>query len=218
MATRLTRRTLARIGFSLAIGLIGGPRARATAQQPDWIRIDGKDYSLFTNPLTPYLEEHPDALPEPTVMSTDLWRGYVAKWEVRNQQLILSAIEMPQARKEPINVIDQVFPARDTVVADWYTGYLIVPTGKLVHYTHMGYASIYKKYIRLRIRQGVIEEQARLTKDEYLDFMRSQFEKFRRTPQGREMILRADVEEEFVFQYASEIYTSTIFEESSTTK
>src|SRR3954452_9909483 len=56
----------------------------ATAQQGDVLRLNGKKYFIYTNPLKLYLQENPGKLPKSEVISTGLWRGYIATWEVKD--------------------------------------------------------------------------------------------------------------------------------------
>ena len=66
----------------------------ATAQYPDKIIFNGKEYSLHSNPLETYFEKNPDKRPKGGVISTALWRGYVATFEVRGSQLFVKDIQI----------------------------------------------------------------------------------------------------------------------------
>jgi hypothetical protein len=76
-----------RIALVIAItGLV----LSATNQQPDEIQIQGKRYSLLTfPPLTP--PEMP--CPKFSGSSSSLWRGYVAKWEIKERKLWLIGVD-----------------------------------------------------------------------------------------------------------------------------
>ncbi len=50
----------------------------ATAQHPDYIIYKGKEYSMHSNPMEEYFEKYPDKRPKGGIMSTGLWRGYIA--------------------------------------------------------------------------------------------------------------------------------------------
>jgi hypothetical protein len=137
----------------------------ATAQQGDVLLLNGKEYSIHTNPLEPYLEEHPGRLPKGDVVSTGLWRGYVAKWKVENERFLLVDVGILKSVSKPgehgfsselSSVMATMFPGEKEVLASWFTGHVIVPDGKLVEYVHMGYASTYEKYIILRVEKGAV--------------------------------------------------------------
>jgi hypothetical protein len=61
--------------------LLAALNAFAPAQAPDRIIYQSKEYSLQTNPMEEYFAKHPDKQPRSGVMSTALWRGYVATFE-----------------------------------------------------------------------------------------------------------------------------------------
>src|SRR2546426_1395774 len=67
--------------------------ARATPQAPDLLLMNGKQYSILTNPLEPFLALNPDKRPTSDIVSTGLWRGYVATWKIEDDHLILTKIE-----------------------------------------------------------------------------------------------------------------------------
>src|SRR3546814_2005214 len=63
--------------------------ALATAQIPDRIRIDGQDYALNTNPLTPRLVASGWLPPKEAMVSSANWRGYTASWEIADGKPVL---------------------------------------------------------------------------------------------------------------------------------
>ncbi len=101
-------------------------------------------------------------------MSTALWRGYVATFEVKDNQLFLKDIEIQYhdtTSKESYpykwrSVINEVFPNNEKIKIDWLTGLLVIPHGKLVNYVHMGYGSTYKNYILLEIDKGDLKRKS----------------------------------------------------------
>ena len=211
------------------------PRAAdATAQEPDLLLMDGEPVSLNTNPLSPWLQSHPKALPEPGVISSSRWRGYVASWEIRDEQLWLTRVEMelpdrdsdpdPNCGGEPVcfdastqDVLPQLFPGRSELVAEWYSGALIIPRGELVDYVHMGYGSTYERYLVLVIDDGRVVSRRELDADGFLALRQRRFEAFQRTPAYQAEMDRTaraypDWSEEdassFMFEYHAEQYLS----------
>lgn len=73
----------------LALTAMFPAMALATAQIPDRIRIDGQDYALNTNPLTPRLAASGWKPPEEAMVSSANWRGYTASWEITDGKLVL---------------------------------------------------------------------------------------------------------------------------------
>ncbi|MGL4184216.1 MAG: hypothetical protein ACRCR4_00410, partial [Thiotrichaceae bacterium] len=42
------------------------------------------------------------------------------------------------------------------ILADWFTGVIRIPQGKLLHYVHMGFASVYEQELHLKIEAGIV--------------------------------------------------------------
>jgi hypothetical protein len=201
-----------------------------TAQEGDVLILDGKQYNLQTNPLNPYLEQNPGRLPKSDVVSSSNWRGYIATWEVKGGQLLLKDIHVAVSKKdsktfetEDRSVIEKVFSQKPPIVAEWFTGNLIIPTGDLKSYVHMGYASTYDNYIILTIRKGLIARRWDANQSAFKKFRASQFAEFQKTTvykkalhevsSGKDPMNQNDANE-FIRQYYSEEYMSRIFDSS----
>lgn len=168
----------------------------ATAQFPDKIIYYGKTYSLQSNPLEDFFEKYPDKRPKSEMVSTALWRGYIATFEIRANQLFVIDIEI-EALKDTLkndyqtywrSVIKEVFPDQKDVKIDWFTGLLVIPYGKMVNYVHMGYGSTFKKYILLEIEAGNLNKEARFNYKEYEKFKEKQFLEFKKTDKYKQMV------------------------------
>ncbi|WP_444898098.1 hypothetical protein [Microbulbifer sp. SSSA005] len=160
----------------------------ATAQRPDIIIIDDKELRLNTNPLESYLKGINWKPPEEAAIWSSNWRGYVASWEIKDKHLLLSDITIElnsdshEDRKRK-SILNEIFPAKTEVVAEWYSGVLIVPDGEMTNYIHMGYASTYEAYQILRINNGVVIEHMRMTEQEFRLYKNKKFEKFKESEQ-----------------------------------
>ena len=49
-----------------------------------------------------------------------------------------------------------LFPEKDEVFADWFSGEIRIPTGKQLKYIHLGYQSIFEKDIFLNFKDGIL--------------------------------------------------------------
>jgi hypothetical protein len=179
-------------GFALSVLVFAATHTMATVQVPDVIIIDGKNESLDTNPLAPYLSTHPKVIPKSDDPATDNWRGYVATWEILDGKLFLRRIDVafrnPKAppNEDPRiikNVIHKIFPDSKDLVAAWYSGALVIPRGKLVKYVHMGYGSTYESYTIVTVNKGVISRKLDLSAEDFTKYRESQFQAFKRTPE-----------------------------------
>ncbi len=201
--------------------------AFATAQEGDKLRYKGEEYSIQTNPLAALIKENPDLIPRAEVMSSSLWRGYVATWSVEDGQLFLVDVEQLRAvwmglkpDAEYRSVMGSVFPRQSRVLAIWFTGNLILPRGKLEEYVHMGYASTFESYVVLTVREGVVDEEREMSRENFETFRKQQFEAFKKTERYARMLQfhrdRGDsVEsaEEFIFVFAGEEYMTALVED-----
>ena len=128
-------------------------------------------------------------------MSTALWRGYVAYFEIIDEQLFLTDIKIEVSDEDSkddyetkwISAFKQVFPDKEKVKIDWYTGILILPHGKMVEYVHMGYASSYENYIILEIDKGVLKKEKKFNIKEFEVFKERQFTEFKKTDEYKKL-------------------------------
>lgn len=206
--------------------LILATNAHATAQIPDVIIINGESESLYTNPLDRYLQANPGVLPEPEVISSANWRGYVASWRITDDVLLLEKVDMefdisgPSDQRmttETRNMISMLFPDVDRVVADWYTGALIIPQGDVVEYVHMGYGSLFEHYILLIIDHGRVRRTMELDAEKFQQYRQQRFAEYKNTAGYAEKVQRMKSEnpsyddaliESFLFDFDAEYYLS----------
>lgn len=211
--------------------LLTSSSALATAQQGDVLILDGKELWTQTNPLEPFLRSNPDKRPQSNVTSTGLWRGYVATWEVHEQGLYLTDVEVLRSKAhvedfetEFYSAMSKVFPGEQRVLATWFTGHIVVPRGKLVEYVHLGYASTYKRYTILTIQRGLVTNRRDMKLKEFLAFRQSQFRTYQETEEYKkhfEQLKDPDESDEkvesFIFEAASSRYLSRIESSSRST-
>lgn len=142
------------------------------AQQPDRIVIDGVTLQLYSNPLEEYWSQSKRKRP-PFIAHAYCERGYIATWEIRHNQLYLIDVEgnflnysfLSGKKKLPFS-IQNIFSTYngEGVLAQWFTGKLRVPTGRMRWYVHEGYDSRFEKEIIISVINGSI------TKKVVLDF------------------------------------------------
>lgn len=213
------------------IGTIGMMKADnlVTAQYPDKITFEGIEYNLNSNPLEYFFEEYPEKRPQDGVMSTALWRGYVAHFEIIDDQLFVTDIKIQVPAKdekgaEPFNwvsVYSKVFPNSKKTKIVWYSGILILPHGKMVEYVHMGYSSIYSEYLLLEIDKGNFNESRKYKNKEFLKFKKQQFLAFEKTDEYKKIYAELkendpDDDEKFLKSFISNFvinYTSKFLTE-----
>jgi len=166
----------------------------ATSQSPDKIIYKGQEYSLNTNPLESFFENNPNLRPKSDIMSTALWRGYIATFEIQDNQLFVKDIVVMDEdtitgshKTTWRSVFNQVFPNQNQIKVDWLTGLLVIPNGKLVNYVHMGYASTYENYILLEIDKGNLIQEKNMKSKESEKFKDKQFKAFQKTDEYKKL-------------------------------
>lgn len=205
---------------ALAAQLLASPVC-ATSQRPDAIVVDGAELDLQTNPLEGYLAAHRDRRPGSNVISSDLWRGYVAHWTVDDGTLRLARVEVLDDRegheREALrDVTAEYFPG-SPLAADWYTGALIVPRGEMVQYVHMGYASEYEAYTVLIVRDGTVVQREDMTLTQFQAYKKRKFERFKTTAEYARELKQATKQlgsrasaEEFLREFHAEQYLAAV--------
>ena len=215
---------MTRLLLTIILTLFSGLNVFATAQFPDKINYNGKEYNLNSSPLEVYFEKNPNKRPKSEVRSSALWRGYVATFEIIDNQLFLKDIEIQYrdtTSKGSNNsnwksVLNEVFADQKNIQVDWYTGLLVLPQGKVVNYVHMGYGSTYQHYTILELNKGVLTQEKQFKRKAYEKFKEKQFQVFKQTEDYHKMksdLLQKGNSEEFVDSflrsYVTE-YTSKI--------
>jgi hypothetical protein len=126
-----------------------------TAQVREILFYNGEKYFLSTEPLNPLLEIFGDdnPFPKPKIFSTACWRGYVGTWEILEEKLFLVGLKgFPEENKELS--LENIFPNQKKVFAEWFSGEIQIPQGKMLHYEHMGYMSIFEKDLFFEFNKG----------------------------------------------------------------
>lgn len=94
------------------------------------------------------LSKNLDYLP---LFSTACWRGYIGTWKITLGKLYL------------VDIIGRYKLASDTpLFADWYSGVLRVPRGRVLQYIHMGFGTVFKKEQHIKIENGVVVKEKTL--------------------------------------------------------
>ena len=187
------------IFFWIAIASISS--AFGTAQYPDLIIYEKDTFALHSNPLEEYFDQYPDKRPKDGIISSALWRGYVATFEVKDGEVYVRDVEIEVWDKESkrdhdikwVSVMDQVFPEGGLKIS-WMNSILILPYGEMVDYVHMGYASTYSNYILLEVVKGNVNRVKKLDYRAFVEFKEKQFQEFKKTDEYKKLV--ADLKKE----------------------
>ncbi len=148
--------------FILLIGIFISIQVNATAQYPDILLIEDDTFFIFTNPLEQYLENKGDRIISDTALignNTACWRGYMATWRLRNDSLFLISIVRNCGWDNAGSVeLSKEFGSEE-IFANWFSGNIKSPRGRLLQYVHGGYASIYEEEFFFEIVSGIIKSE-----------------------------------------------------------
>ena len=201
----------------------------ATSQIPDNIILIGKEESLLSNPLEVYFKSNPDKRPnrKDMLMSSALWRGYIATFEVLNNELFVKDIVILTSQDEDnedekwISVYNEVFNKIEPTKVDWLNGLLVIPHGEIINYVHMGYGSTYENYTILEILNGNLTKERYLNYREYEVFKENQFQAYKKTKEYEEKVKMFQNEGERDIKFLNSFlknfvidYTSKILDDS----
>ena len=92
-----------------------------TRQIAEKLTYNEQKYKLHTEPLRPYLDEHPiERLGRTLIERTDCWRGYVGHWAIEDDKLYL--VELDYFKFSPRIGLENLFPGQQKVFAEWFSG------------------------------------------------------------------------------------------------
>jgi len=179
MKNRLTLTILLVIGFASNLF--------ATAQSPDKIIYNQTEYNLQINPLEQYFLKNPNKRPKPSIHSSSLWRGYIATFEIRQNELFLIDIKIQTLEKDNQDnyvwksVVSEIFPDFKSKKLEWFEGLLILPFGKLINYVHLDYGSTFENYVLLNLKSGTLIKERKLSGEEFEFFKKAKFSLYQKT-------------------------------------
>ncbi|MGL4284841.1 MAG: hypothetical protein ACRCVA_00770 [Phreatobacter sp.] len=134
-----------------------------TAQCPDVLTLRGRHQELCAIPLEGYLRRLRKAVrPAFRMTSTACRRGYIARWEVREDALYLVELEGRIERNgERLDAnLGMALPwLKPPVLATWVSDCLRCPEGRLISYRHFGFASQYERDRLLHVEKGRVREE-----------------------------------------------------------
>jgi hypothetical protein len=125
-----------------------------TAQIHEELIFDGEEVSMAFCPPLP--RNHPRVVENDwneaaredwrgVLFSTACWRGYQGTWEIRDARFYLTALRGRFRLR-----------GEGPLLADWFSGVLRIPKGKVLQYVHMGFGSVYEQEVHVKVEKGVV--------------------------------------------------------------
>ena len=116
-----------------------------TAQIPDTIFSNGEKLPLLCSPTVADGAPRVVPVPDGHLGHTACYRGYVATWAIRDEQLHLLAVRVRYAMESDAPLF-----------ADWVSGILRIGAGDVKRYRHGGFEPRYETEHFLEIKRGVV--------------------------------------------------------------
>ncbi|MCL2520595.1 MAG: hypothetical protein FWE37_06300 [Spirochaetaceae bacterium] len=129
----------------------------ASRQVSDRVIFNDRQYNTLSFPLEIYFETYPERRPEITHWISALTRGYIATFEVINNELILIDIDE--------NFLNDYLWLGMKMA--FFTGKINLINGEATG-VNSGFMPIYQNYLVLEVREGVVIASYNLTAYEYL--------------------------------------------------
>ena len=130
-----------------------------TAQIMDQIEFAGRVYDIACEPLRPWLNIRRNRKLRFASSCSGLQRGYSTHWAVVDGILFLTSFNAKDIDGRELD-LSSLFPEADKKVpANWYSGAISCPMGKLLRYEHWGYGSVYEFDLILWFIEGQLIEQ-----------------------------------------------------------
>lgn len=123
-----------------------------TAQIGDVIKYKGKTYSMKTEPFRQIVWKNDYDFQWKWTCN---WRGYRAKWKVKDNKLYLVRIKGRLKNGKKLTV-KKVFQNQETVFADWVSERIVLWDGEMLNYVHRGYCSLFERDIVLNFEKGIL--------------------------------------------------------------
>ena len=162
-------------------------------QHPEYLFYNSKEHILYSEPLYEYFKKHPEKRPKFLARSYNLIRGYIATYEIKNNELFLKNIGFHVGSKEhgePVleSVLPESLTGQPELKIDWFSGFLIIPDGDIKKKYERKYASCaasrmtggkvtsyYENYIIIEIKNGNFVRETRMNCLDYRKFRNNVF-------------------------------------------
>lgn len=147
-----------------------------TKQIQDKLIYNGNQYYLNEEIFEDYFSEFPNKKPELLGVMTALWRGYVATFEIRDNELLIKKIDWFSTKEFDDNdFINKNFPNNKY---SWFSGLIRIDKYRGEFDEENNSEAIYEL---LEIKKGDLIKHWRLNHEDFMIFKEIIFEDYRKT-------------------------------------
>ena len=189
-----------------------------TVQIRDKLIYNGETYGLNDEILEQYFKKKPEKRPITENLCTALWRGYIATFEIKEDELLLMELEvMADIDFDMTSVIDSVFP--DGNKMDWYSGLIRIDDfrGHLDKEPKDGIFEFLEIYQGVLIQKRVMnfEQLQRFKQEQYEYFLLSDdvesiYQLFKENNEGITETRINEIIRDYILFYTKEVYADFI--------
>ena len=132
---------------------------------------------LLSEDIARVIKSFPETITEDSIewvkdQSTDLWRNYIAEWEIKDNRLFLREVDVPYTRKsengleyrfltlneETLKGVFASYYTADGICASWFCDTMRAGRGKEIYYEHMAFARHNENECLIVVDNGVVRE------------------------------------------------------------
>jgi hypothetical protein len=127
-----------------------------TAQFAENLIYHGETYALAAEPLYTWLQKRKNKHIRFRIPNTASTRGYRGTWEIIDDRLYLVNIRGQLQDKSKVTLATLFPESPGRIFANWFTGEVRCPIGRLINYVHTGFSSVYECDLFLSFKEGVV--------------------------------------------------------------
>lgn len=201
--------------YTLCFFFVALTSAFSTPQIPDIIIYEDTVFELQLSPIIRYFELHPERKFRKTDFnSTALYRGYTVDYEIIEDKLFITSINVSIKTEEPskefmfgkfehINVLSEAYPGKEKVFLDWFSGVIVLHDRNI---NVSKFDLINMECILLEFQKGVLVKTSYIKHKDFPYYEEKQFEKFMKS-EAFKSLYREVYSEDFVNSQSRDIYS-----------
>ncbi|WP_278352434.1 hypothetical protein [Chryseobacterium gleum] len=155
-----------------------------TQQIRDSLFYEGKEYYLNNEILEYYFNEFPEHRPEHTGAFSACWRGYVAFFEIKDNELLIKNVKWMFSEENKTHKLKDLFP---NTKFDWFSGLIRMDGFRGEYDDENNEEAIYEL---LEIREGNLLNHWKLNFEEFNVFKEILFRDFKTTTDYEKLFLK----------------------------
>jgi len=147
-----------------------------TRQIRDILIYNGNEFELNEELLEGYFKEFPEKRPESEMVMTALWRGYIAVFEIKENQLFINQLKIFTDTKLNLKTLNNLFPNNNKF--EWFSGLIRIDDFRGEYDDENDINAVYEI---LEIKRGNLLNHWKLNHEDFISFKNILFDDFKKT-------------------------------------